>query len=158
MRLNDMVLNERPKFLTKHPPNEDHAIVLEDLTIALDIHKVLSFFHGQTPSQEDYNECDRIELTYPFPEWSPNTELYDEEESKFIDDEGYARKFKASRQALSIIHDDGEFIRCITALSITLTTEEREINSISALKSDDYKLNAVVLCNNWLQHIYRFKL
>jgi hypothetical protein len=82
MRLNDVVLNERPKFLTTHLTDKDHSIALEDLTIALDIHKVLSFFHGPTPNQEEYNGYDRIELTYPFPEWSPNTKLYAEEESK----------------------------------------------------------------------------
>jgi hypothetical protein len=109
----------------------------------------LSNANEGTPTQEEYNKCDRIELTYPFPEWSPHTELYAEEESKCIDEQGYARKFKASRQASRVIHDDGVFIRCINALSITPTTEEREINSISALKSDKYKLNADMLCNNW---------
>jgi hypothetical protein len=74
MRLHDVVLNERPKFLTKHPTDLDHAIVLEDLTISLDIFNVASFFH-------------------PSPEWSPNSELYAEEESKCVDEEGYARKF-----------------------------------------------------------------
>jgi hypothetical protein len=50
----------------------------------------------------------------------------------------------ASRRALSVIHNDGEFMRCINALSITPTTEEREIDSISALKSDKYKLKTIV--------------
>jgi hypothetical protein len=107
IRLNDMVLNERPKFLTKHPTDKDHAILLEDLTIALDIYKLSSFFHGRTPTQEEYNECDRIELTYPFLEWRPNNELYAKVKSKCIDEEGSERRFKASRRALSVIHDDG---------------------------------------------------
>jgi hypothetical protein len=138
-----------PKFLTKHLTAKYHAIILEDLATALDIHKVSSFLHGCTPTQEEYNECDRMELPYPFPEWSPNTELYAKEETKCIDEEDCARMFKALRRASSIIHDDGEFIRCINALSITPNTEERELNSISALQSDKYKLNADILCNNW---------
>jgi hypothetical protein len=68
MRLNDVVLNERPKFLTKHPTDLDHAIVLEGLTISLDIFNVASFFHGRTPTRKEYDECERIELTYPSPE------------------------------------------------------------------------------------------
>jgi hypothetical protein len=68
LRLNDVVLNELPKFLTAHLADQDHAIVSGGLTIALDIYNVSSFFHGRTPIQKDYNECDRIELTYPFPE------------------------------------------------------------------------------------------
>jgi hypothetical protein len=109
MRLNDVVLNERPKFLTTHPTDQDHAIVLEDLTISLDIFNVASFFHGRTPTKKEYEESERIELTYPSPEWSPNSDIYAEEESKCIDEEGYTRKFR-TRQTSSVIHDDGEFI------------------------------------------------
>jgi hypothetical protein len=65
VRLNDVVLNERPKFLTKHPTDLDHAIVLADLTISLDIFNVASFFHGRTPTRKEYDECERIEPTYP---------------------------------------------------------------------------------------------
>jgi hypothetical protein len=98
MRLNDVVLNERPKFLTTNPTDQDHAIILEDLTISLDIFNVASFFHGRTPTRKEYDKCERIELTYPSPEWSPNSELYAEEESKCVDEEGYARKFKGTRR------------------------------------------------------------
>jgi hypothetical protein len=73
MRLNDVVLNERTKFLTTHPTDSDHAIILEDLTISLDIFNVASFFHGRTPTRKEYDECKRIALTYPSPEWSPNS-------------------------------------------------------------------------------------
>jgi hypothetical protein len=37
MKLNDVVLNEPPKFLTTYPSDQDLAIVLEDITISLDI-------------------------------------------------------------------------------------------------------------------------
>jgi hypothetical protein len=81
MRLNGVVLNERKKFLATHPTDQDHAIILEDLTISLDIYNVASFFHGRTPTRNEYDECERIELTYSSPEWSPNSDLYAEEES-----------------------------------------------------------------------------
>jgi hypothetical protein len=63
MRLNDVVLNEQLKNLTTHPTDLDHPIVLEDLTISLDIFNVASFFHGRTPTRKEYDECERIELT-----------------------------------------------------------------------------------------------
>jgi hypothetical protein len=47
MRLNDVVINERPKFLTNHPTDNDHAIIIDDLVIPLEIHKVASYFHGR---------------------------------------------------------------------------------------------------------------
>jgi hypothetical protein len=91
MRLNDVVLNERPKFFTKHPTDLYHAIILEDLTISLYIFNVACFFHGRTATRTEYDKCERIDLTYPSPEWSPNSELYAEEESKCEDEEGYTR-------------------------------------------------------------------
>jgi hypothetical protein len=48
MRLNDVVLNELPKFVTTNPTDQDPAIILEALTISLDIFNVASFFHGRT--------------------------------------------------------------------------------------------------------------
>jgi hypothetical protein len=56
VRLNDVVLNERPKFLTAHPTDQDHAIILEDLSISLDILNTESFFHGITPTRKEYDE------------------------------------------------------------------------------------------------------
>jgi hypothetical protein len=44
------------KFLTAHPTDQDHAIILEDLTILLDIFNIASFFHGCTPAKREYNE------------------------------------------------------------------------------------------------------
>ena len=42
LRLNDVVINERPKFLTMHPTELDHAIVVDDLLICLSLNKVVS--------------------------------------------------------------------------------------------------------------------
>jgi hypothetical protein len=147
MRLNSVVLNERPKFPTAHPTDQYHAIILGDLTISLDFFTVASFFHGRTPTRKEYNECKRIELTYPLPEWSPNSHLYAEEESKCVDEEGYARKFKGTRQTSSIIYDDGEFIRCINELTISKPDEVRE--TVSGINSDKFKMNTDVLCTIW---------
>jgi hypothetical protein len=144
MRLNDVVLNERPKLLTTHPTDLDHAIILEGLTISLDIFNVAFFFHGRTPTRKDYDE--RIELTYPSPEWSPNSDLYAEEESKCVYEEGYARKFKGTRATSSVVHDDGEFIRSINALTIS---HDSIRETASGINSERFKLNAYVLCTNW---------
>jgi hypothetical protein len=52
IKLNDVVLNERPKFLTAHPTDLDHAIVLEDLTISLDIFNVAFLLPWQNSNNE----------------------------------------------------------------------------------------------------------
>jgi hypothetical protein len=146
MRLNDVLLNEQPKFLTTNPTDLDHAIILEDLTISLDIFNVASFFHGRTPTWKEYDECERIELIYPSPEWSPNSELYAEEESKCVDEEGYARKFKGTRTTSSVVHDDGEFIRSINELTLSHGSIKE---TVSGINSEKFKLNADVLWTSW---------
>jgi hypothetical protein len=106
MRLNDVVMNKRPKLLTAHPIDRDHEIILEDLTILLAIYNDASFFHGLTPTNKEYEECERIELTYPSPKWSPNSKLYAKEETKCVDKEGYGCKFKGTQRASSMVQDD----------------------------------------------------
>jgi uncharacterized metal-binding protein len=45
-----------------------------------------------------------------------------------------------------VVHDGDKFLRCIIALCITHTDEDR---NISDMKSDTFKLSADVLCKNW---------
>jgi hypothetical protein len=110
MRLNDVVINERPKFLTNHPTDNDHAMIIDGLVIPLEIHKVESFFHACKPTKKEYEECDRLELTSPFPEWSPHDPVYAEKESKCLDEEGYVRQFRNHRQLSSVTHDEGDLL------------------------------------------------
>ena len=88
LRLNDVVLNERPKFLTQRPTEEDHAMIIDDLIIPLELDGVTSTFPGRMPTQKEYEECRRYEVTYPHPEWCPHTTLYAEEEARFTNEDG----------------------------------------------------------------------
>jgi hypothetical protein len=91
LRLNDVTLNERPKFLTTLPSDHDHAIKAEELLIPLELHGVTSYFPGRKPTPKEYNTCTRIELTYPDPEWMPHDVQYSEEEARFVHSDGSAR-------------------------------------------------------------------
>lgn len=82
MRLNGVIVNERPKFLTKNPTANDHAIICELLTIPLDLAGVSSYFPIRKPSKEEYEECQRIELTGTTPEWIPSDTRFAEEEEE----------------------------------------------------------------------------
>ena len=136
LRLNDVVVNERPKFLTHKPTEDDHALRVEELLIPLDIHKVASYFSGRKPTKKEYEECTRIELTYPYPEWAPHDPIYAEEESKCKDDEGYVTDFRRV-ESLNTVFDENEFITRINELSI------------SSVSSEKFKLTPDVLCQNW---------
>jgi hypothetical protein len=68
-------------------------------------------------------------LTRPFPEWSPHDPVYAKEEAKCIDEEGYVRWFRNTRQVSSVIHDEGNFINGINGWS----TNHKEQN-VSSFK------------------------
>ena len=88
LRLNDVAINERPKFLTIKPTDKDHSIICGDLLIPLDLKGVTSYFPARKPTRVEYESCQRIELTYPDPEWKPNDERYAEEESSCSQSDG----------------------------------------------------------------------
>jgi hypothetical protein len=88
LRLNDVVINEQPKFLVHCPSEKDHAIIAENLLIPLELSGVTSFFPAHKPTMEKYDKCMQIELTSPNPEWKPHDVQYLEEESTYIHSNG----------------------------------------------------------------------
>jgi hypothetical protein len=73
MRLNDVVVNEMPKFQCSYPANISHIITVkgenmnDELIITLDLRGVVSCFTTRKPTQEEFYTCDRYELTYESP-------------------------------------------------------------------------------------------
>ena len=92
LRLNDVVVNEQPKFLTHQPTEKDHAIIAEDLLIPLELSGVTSFFPARKPTGQEYNQCTHIELTSPEPEWKPHDVQYSEQELTYIHPDGTLRE------------------------------------------------------------------
>ena len=74
VRMNDVKLDDKPKFLTEDPTDESHAISCEDnmgtpINIALALKGVTSYFPTRKPTKHEFENCRRIELTYLAPEW-----------------------------------------------------------------------------------------
>ena len=87
MRLNDVIVNDIPKFLTETPTELDHAIIVnnvetnDQLVIPLAIRGVTSTFPTRKPTMEEYNTCPQFELTYDSPEYEPSDDRYEKLES-----------------------------------------------------------------------------
>jgi transposase InsO family protein len=130
LRLNDVELNERPKFLTGKPTEKDHALVLDELVIPLSLHGVTSYFHGRKPTAKEYEQCQRYELTYPNPDWQPHDETYAEEEDLRTNIDGTIRTIAA-------IFDEEQF--------------GNDLCQVFALSSDNprYKLTPEQLAKTW---------
>jgi hypothetical protein len=65
MRLNDVVVNETPKFQCANPKNLSHTITVkrdninDELVIPLYLRGVVSYFTTRKPAQEKSDTCDR---------------------------------------------------------------------------------------------------
>ena len=83
MRLNDVMVNDIPKFMTETPTERDHAIIVSDpetndeLIIPLTIRGVTSTFPTRKPTLEEYNTCPKFTLTYDSPEYEPSDDRYE---------------------------------------------------------------------------------
>jgi hypothetical protein len=94
MRLNDVVVNETPKFQCANPTNISHTITVkgenmnDELIIPLDLRGVVSCFTTRKPTQEEFDTCDRYELTYESPVYDPSESSYAEQEAAMMDSRG----------------------------------------------------------------------
>ena len=97
MRLNDVVVNEQPKFLTEQPSESTHAIMipgndeenLPPLTIPLDLKGLTSCFPTRLPSIEEYESCIHYELTAEEPFFDPHDPSYANQELACVDHRGH---------------------------------------------------------------------
>jgi hypothetical protein len=91
MRLNDVVVKETPKFQCANPTNLYHTITVkgenmnDELIIPLDLRGVASCFTTRKPTQEEFDTCDRYELTYESPVYGPSGLSYAEQEAAMMD-------------------------------------------------------------------------
>ena len=97
LRMNDVLVNETPKFLAVEPTDEDHAILItkgdhERLTIPLSLEGVTSYFQSFKPSAEQYKAAtegvDCLHLTYRDPEWDPHDIEFSRQEDAMVGSDG----------------------------------------------------------------------
>ena len=93
LRLNDVIVNEVPKFLTENPTATTHSISLrgsttdidDNLLIPLTISGVTSTFPTRKPSVEEYETCLQYELTFDSPDYDPHDPTYSRQEDAAIE-------------------------------------------------------------------------
>lgn len=103
MRVNDVSVNEQPKFLTQQLTNQSHALVLnqdedeEETIIPLLLKGVTSYFSARKPSQQEYDASvdlgTRFDMTYAAPQWDPQATMFQEQADQYLDYNGMLRDF-----------------------------------------------------------------
>ncbi len=93
-RVNDVIVDETPKFLAIKPTDQTHALTVPDpddpskmLTLPLMLRGVTSLLHVRNVIADDfYNDnIPRIDLTSETLTWDPSTTLYEEQENGMTD-------------------------------------------------------------------------
>jgi hypothetical protein len=86
-----MVMNETPKLQCLNPTYLSHSIIMignnvdDVLVIPLDLNGVVSCFPNFKPSQEEFETCNRYELTYETPKYDPAAKTFHDQEADMTD-------------------------------------------------------------------------
>ena len=102
MRLNNVKIEECPKFFTGNPSRTPYTTVIlatednsvEETLIPLSIKGVASYFPTRKLTLSEYECAERegrsFDLTYDSPEWDPHTNIFNQQETAakdFLDTE-----------------------------------------------------------------------
>jgi hypothetical protein len=97
LRMNDLELNECPKFLSPNPSDDTHSINFhrEHFRISLSLHGTIQYFPTRKPSPDEYDQCPdthRHEMTYEMPDWNPHSLSFNRQEENMTDNFGRLNK------------------------------------------------------------------
>ncbi|KAI2502750.1 Reverse transcriptase (RNA-dependent DNA polymerase) [Fragilaria crotonensis] len=90
LRLNDVIVNETPRFLTENPDEFTHTILIPDTAmgrpyvIPLGIHGVTSTFPTRKPSISEFESLPHVELTSEDPPYDPHDTTFASQERSLI--------------------------------------------------------------------------
>jgi hypothetical protein len=96
-RVNDVTLNDLPKFLAANPTDQTHALTMTDpnnplqlVILPLTLRGVTSLLNVRTVTIDEFNSQDyqRLHLTSETLTWDPTTNLYEQQENAMMDYSG----------------------------------------------------------------------
>jgi hypothetical protein len=124
IKLNDVVVNETPKFQCANPTNISRTIKVrgdnmnDEMIIHFDLRGVVYCFTTRKPTQEEFYTCDRYELTYESPVYDPSGSRYAEQEAAMM----------YSRGKLKVVKDTHPLRRQIRPVHMAETFSHTTIN------------------------------
>jgi hypothetical protein len=96
-RVNDVIVNDLPKFLAADPTDQTHALTLTDpdnplqlVILPLTLKEVTLVLNVRSTTIDEYNSHDhlRLPLTSETLTWDPPTDLYEKQENAMMDYSG----------------------------------------------------------------------
>ena len=118
VRMNDVKLDGKPKFLTEDPTNESCENNIGTLiTITLELKGVTSYFPMRKPTNHEFDHYPRIELTYLTPEWDPHSTTFQEQEEALMDNKGKLHEWGSKER------NNGRYISIFDTMQASTLTE-----------------------------------
>ena len=93
VQMNDIKLNDTPKFLIENPTNTSHAITAtdsegNDVIIPLSLQNMISCSPTRKPTQEEFDTCPCVTFIYDPPIWDLHSERFHEQKDALLDCNG----------------------------------------------------------------------
>lgn len=96
MRMNDVIVDDCPKFLHHQPADTTHSITVmnrdDKQVIPLSIRGVTSYFPTRTPTALENDNCQSYDLTFAEPTWDPASDTFEKQEEAQVDSHGRVRE------------------------------------------------------------------
>ncbi len=96
-RMNDVIINDLPKFMAANPTDQTHALTMTDpnnplqpVILLLTLRGVTSLLNVRTVTINEFNSQDypQLHLTSETLTWDPTTNLYEQQENAMMDCSG----------------------------------------------------------------------
>lgn len=146
LRVNDVIVNDTPRFLTDNPDEFTHAILVPDSStdcpyvIPLGLQGVTSTFPTRKPTVDEYESLPRLELTSEDPPYDPHDPTFASQEQALfasVWDTGDRIGAAPSKRLCSVSHTHGTAVSLATgvdaaALSLRQISVTLDVPSLSA--------------------------
>ena len=106
MRLNGIMVDECPKFLSHNPTIDSHSIFfpIKKARFPLDLHGTTSYIPTRRPKGlQEVNQYHNLTLTSEHPEWDPSSPIFSQQERAMTNWKGEIKtRSKPDRKILSV--------------------------------------------------------
>ena len=153
-RVNDVIVNETPKFLARDPTEHSHALTVQDpyapaqtVILPLALRGVTSLLNVREPTRDEWlsDTFTRLHLTSESMTWDPTTTLYEDQEASMTDYSGNVVSRHAVRghvgslvinslsslaSDLADVTDDDNFAQALTS-NVQISSVDTSLNSLN---------------------------
>lgn len=156
MRLNGLIVDECPKFLSKNPTIENHSIFFpdNDIRIPLKLHGITSYIDTRKPTMHEVDSLPTVlRLSPDTDSWNPHDTAFSEQEDAMLNYRGELkelnkRKFIVSACGTENLHGD-DLSDSLVSRAASSGCSTFSISSVKTKNDERSTLKPEILASNW---------